>query len=74
MKTLITGGCSFSECVSTNIDTWPRHLARALPEYTHISTGLGSQGNGLISRRVIYEVSECLKPVSYTHLRAHETG
>lgn len=61
MKKLITGGCSFSECISQHLDTWPRHLATALPEYQHISTALGSQGNGLISRRVIYQVTETLK-------------
>lgn len=60
-KILITGGCSFSECISTFIDTWPRHLARSIPEYTHIPTGMGSQGNGLISRKVIYAVSQALK-------------
>jgi hypothetical protein len=60
MKTLITGGCSFSECHS-HAGTWPRHLAIALPGYEHISTAMGSQGNGLISRRVIYQVTETLK-------------
>ena len=60
MKTLITGGCSFSECRS-HAGTWPRHLALALPNHTHISTAMGSQGNGLISRRIIYQVSEQLK-------------
>jgi hypothetical protein len=59
-KILITGGCSFSECISTNIDTWPRHLAKSLPDYTHVSTAMGSQGNGLISRRVIYEIANYL--------------
>jgi hypothetical protein len=61
MKQLITGGCSFSECLSPWIDTWPKHLARSLTEYTHESTGMGSQGNGLISRRVIYQVIQSLK-------------
>jgi hypothetical protein len=61
MNILVTGGCSFSECISTDIDTWPRHLARSLPDYTHVSTGLGSQGNGLISRKILYQVSELLK-------------
>lgn len=60
-KLLITGGCSFSECISKHIDTWPRHLAKVLPEYNHISTGMGSQGNGLISRKIIYQVTEALK-------------
>jgi len=60
MKQLITSGCSFSECHS-HAGTWPRHLANALPGYQHISTAMGSQGNGLISRRVIYQVAETLK-------------
>jgi hypothetical protein len=61
MKTLITGGCSFSECISPWIKTWPIHLAEFLPEYKHISKAMGSQGNGLISRSIIYQVSELLK-------------
>jgi hypothetical protein len=52
---LITGGCSFSECGSEHIDTWPRHLARSL-SCQHYSTAMGSQGNGLISRRVLHKV------------------
>lgn len=60
-KLLITGGCSFSECISTHIDTWPRHLARTLSNYEHVPTALGSQGNGLISRRIIYEVQSSLR-------------
>ena len=59
-KYLITGGCSFSETMSDHIDTWPRHLARELPNYTHISTGMGSQGNDLISRKVIFETFNLL--------------
>ena len=59
MKKLITGGCSFSECLE-HPGTWPRHLATALPKYRHISTAMGSQGNGLISRRIIYQVTEAL--------------
>jgi hypothetical protein len=61
MKQLITGGCSFSECISPWIKTWPNHLANALLNYQHTSTAMGSQGNGLISRRVIYQVTETLK-------------
>lgn len=60
-KLLITGGCSFSECISPFISTWPKHLAKAMPNYTHISRGMGSQGNGLISRKIIYAVSQALK-------------
>ena len=61
MPVLVTGGCSFSECISPWIDTWPKHLASYLPDYQHISTGMGSQGNGLISRRIVYQVTELLK-------------
>ena len=61
MKKLITGGCSFSECISPWIMTWPKHLANALFNYEHTSTAMGSQGNGLISRRIIYQVTETLK-------------
>lgn len=63
-KILITSGCSFSECVSPWIDTWPRHLYNLLKnhDYTnHISCAIGCQGNGLISRRVEYEVIKALK-------------
>ena len=60
-KLLITSGCSFSECISTTIDTWPRHLARELTDYEHKSYAMGSQGNGLISRGIIYGVNEALK-------------
>jgi hypothetical protein len=68
MKQLITGGCSFSECLSPWINTWPKHLANSLNEYNHIPTGMGSQGNGLISRRVIYQVIESLKEYSFSDL------
>ncbi len=57
MYTLLTSGCSFSECISSHIDTWPRHLARLLPTHKHISKAMGSQGNGLISRSIVYECS-----------------
>jgi hypothetical protein len=63
MKQLITSGCSFSECRS-HVGTWPKHLADALPDYAHVSTAMGSQGNGLISRRAIYQVTEALKQTS----------
>jgi hypothetical protein len=60
-KLLITSGCSFSECMSATIDTWPRHLVRELTDYEHKSYAMGSQGNGLISRGVIHSVVEALK-------------
>lgn len=61
-KLLITGGCSFSECVSSFQHTWPIQLAKILhPTWQHKSSAMGSQGNGLISRRIIYRVIEELK-------------
>jgi hypothetical protein len=53
-KMLITGGCSFS------VSTWPWYLENALPAYRLVSTAMGSQGNGLISRKIIYQVSKLL--------------
>ena len=61
MKILVTGGCSFSECVGTWTDTWPRQLSNSLSNYQHVSVGIGSQGNGLISRKIIYQLTEILK-------------
>ena len=58
---LITSGCSFSETHSTHFESWPEHLLKLLPKYSPISKGLASQGNGLISRGIIYEVSKKLK-------------
>ena len=64
-KLLITSGCSFSECISDRdlISTWPIHLADILSNqgYGHESYAMGSQGNGLISRGVMYSVIEALK-------------
>jgi len=60
MKKLITGGCSFTEWPQ-NTHTWPKFLLEHLPEYTHANAALGSSGNGLISRRVIYETTQALK-------------
>lgn len=67
-KVLITSGCSFSECIHYENPAfkknWPIHLAESLKEFgytEHISLGLPSQGNGLISRGIIYNVIEALK-------------
>lgn len=54
-KVLVTAGCSFSECESEWIDTWPRHLAKNFTN--HISLGRGAVGNGYISRAVIHTVN-----------------
>jgi len=58
-KIVITSGCSFSDPVWER--TWPVHLGEIFPDVEHRHTGLGSTGNGLISRKVIYEVAEALK-------------
>jgi len=57
-KVLITSGCSFSETISDSINTWPRHLAKSMPECRHISGAMGSQGNGLISRSIIHACTQ----------------
>ena len=58
---LITSGCSFSETHSSHYKSWPENLVESLDSYNLISKGLASQGNGLISRGIIYEVSKKLK-------------
>ena len=58
---LVTGGCSFSETISPWITTWPKHLENYINPKSAHHTGLGSGGNGLISRSIIYRVSQLLK-------------
>jgi len=61
---LLTGGCSFSDCNDPKAMTWPVHLYHTLQSagYSeHQSSALSSQGNGLISRGVIYNVIQALK-------------
>ena len=53
---VVAGGCSFTDGETK----WPHHLAQALNADV-INTGLTSSGNGLISRKVLYRVSELLK-------------
>lgn len=68
-KVIITGGCSFTESKYASEDTpgvtktWAYHLGRYLKDhdYTFVNKGMGSQGNGLISRGVLYQVTEELK-------------
>lgn len=57
---LITGGCSFSETLTSFVKTWPYWLEN-LTNLNLVSTGMGSQGNGMISRKVIHAVHEQLK-------------
>lgn len=65
-KVLLTAGCSFSECINYDQNhnednkTWPVFLREKLGT-EHYSEAMGSQGNGLVSRRVQYRISELLK-------------
>jgi hypothetical protein len=58
MKTLITSGCSFSD---PRLNTWSKQLENLLPSYEHVQLGRMSQGNGIISRKLIHKVTELLK-------------
>lgn len=60
-KIFVSSGCSFSECISDGINTWPVHIQNILKPKEHISKGMGSQGNGLIARSIIYEVDRLLR-------------
>jgi hypothetical protein len=55
---LVTGGCSFTDYYQGH--KWPVYLAHTL-DAELINTALVSSGNGLISRKIIYHVSELLK-------------
>jgi hypothetical protein len=55
---LVAGGCSFTDYYHGN--KWPVYLAQELAADLE-NTGLVSAGNGLISRRIIYTVSQLLK-------------
>lgn len=58
-KLIITSGCSLSECIDFK-ENWPVQLCRLTgTEGRHM--GLGSQGNGLISRKAIWAVENALK-------------
>lgn len=67
MNYLVTGGCSFSTVWNHDADivhggTWP-HVLKLLwcnNEWKHISTADEGQGNGLISRRLIYVLTDLL--------------
>ena len=59
---LITSGCSFSltdQNRKGHFKTWPNYLSEELG-MSLTSKSMGSQGNGLISRGIIYEVTQNL--------------
>lgn len=65
-KILITGGCSFSWSPPGS-GVWPEQLFFLLEKHgysKHINCALGSQGNGLISRKIFYQIHEALKNYS----------
>lgn len=58
---LITGGCCYSDCISVpRFKTWTQQLSEII-NYKHYPTGLTSQGNGLISRKVLYKIETLLE-------------
>lgn len=58
-KVLIASGCSFT----MENWNWPAHLASEI-DLKLINVGMASQGNGLISRKLIYAVETALKKYS----------
>lgn len=60
-KLLITSGCSFSDVSFMNCKTWPLILTDLLTEYKTLHLGKSSNGNGLISRRLIHSIADALK-------------
>lgn len=54
-KILVTGGCSFS----LGENTWAEFAAQCFDHSYH--TAMGSMGNRLIARRIIYEVQSVIK-------------
>jgi hypothetical protein len=60
----ISGGCSASFTHPSYIHrSWPVHVAQLLG-CEHQNVALPSQGNGMISRRVLYTVEQALKSMS----------
>lgn len=59
IKLLLTHGCSFTQVPNADL-SWPVPLGKALGVETEYH-GRGACGNGIISRSVIYTVTEALK-------------
>ena len=57
---LITSGCSFSKSIPPHHHTWPSHVQKYL-DCEHRDCAMGSQGNGIIMRRLLYECNLALK-------------
>lgn len=59
MKLLITSGCSFSTTLTDDYQCWPKHLSDHY-NLNLINKAMGSQGNGLITRSILYHVTQAL--------------
>lgn len=62
-KLLITSGCSFTETLTGSTKTWPLWLEETTGLTLH-NVAMGSQGNGLIARKLIHAVAEKLTTCS----------
>ena len=63
IELLITSGCSFAD----GVGKWPTQLATELGVPLS-NSGLLSQGNGLISRKIIYQVTRALETIPAENL------
>lgn len=59
IKYLITSGCSFSQVPNADV-TWPVHLGKLLNCEVDYN-GRGAAGNGIISRSIVYAVTNALQ-------------
>lgn len=67
VKLLVTSGCSFTVPDANSTEKWPMQLASKLAVPLS-NSGMQSQGNGLISRKIIYQITEALKTRSSDEL------
>lgn len=58
-KCLVTAGCSFSQVPNADV-TWPVHLRDRIQTEHCLFLGQGAAGNGIISRKVIYQTQKML--------------
>jgi len=60
IKCFISAGCSFSQVPNADI-TWPVHLRDCIHPDCVYYLGQGAAGNGIISRKVIYTITQALQ-------------
>lgn len=69
MTILVTGGCSCSVVMENwKFKTWPWHLEKNLATVENYHLGRPAQGNGLISRHLIYTLDRLLQTHSSEEL------